>query len=168
MGQRAPTVAGRSVIRTRKGHDRSQIATQGGPAANARGRLESIARKEFECRRLPWHGRRHNGIGTHRECDVTTDQLTVAAPTSLTAQTRVEFKSAALECIEHAPDSTGGAFTIDMSATHAIDACGLGLLVMVTKRARERGLVTRLVRASDDVRSLLQTTRLEPLFQFQN
>lgn len=97
-----------------------------------------------------------------------TDSLVVAAPTALTAQTRVEFRSAALDCLERAGDTPGGALTIDMSETHDIDACGLGILVMVTKRARERGLATRLFRPNDDVRSLLQTTRLEPLFQFRS
>ncbi|MFN8573405.1 MAG: STAS domain-containing protein [Gemmatimonadaceae bacterium] len=96
------------------------------------------------------------------------DHLMVAAPTALTAQTRVEFRSAALDCLERVGEESGDALTIDMSATHDIDACGLGILVMVTKRARERGLATRLFRPSEDVRSLLQTTRLEPLFQVRS
>ena len=96
------------------------------------------------------------------------DTLVVAAPTALTAQTRVEFRSAALDCLERATDVIGEALTIDMSATRDIDACGLGILVMVTKRAKERGLVTRLIRTSEDVRTLLHLTRLEPLFQFRS
>lgn len=98
---------------------------------------------------------------------MTTDTFTVAAPPTLTLQTRVVFKTAALDCLAREVEPADGALTIDMSETRDVDACGLGILVMVSKRARERGLATRLLHTHDDVRSLLQTTRLEPLFQFR-
>lgn len=98
---------------------------------------------------------------------VTPDTVVVAAPEALNAQSRVDFRSAALECLERAVGSGSAALTIDMSATCDVDACGLGTLVMLTRRARERGLVTRLWRAQDEVRSLLSITHLEPLFQFR-
>lgn len=94
------------------------------------------------------------------------DTLVVAAPESLNAQSRLDFRCAAMDCLERVIQLGSKALTIDMSATQAVDACGLGILVLVTKRARARGIATRLLRAHDDVRSLLLLTRLEPLFQF--
>ncbi|MFN8579584.1 MAG: STAS domain-containing protein [Gemmatimonadaceae bacterium] len=96
------------------------------------------------------------------------DPLVVAAPESLNAKSRVDFRCAALECLDRVSQLGRNALTIDMSATHDVDACGLGILVLVTKRARERGVSTRLLKAHDDVRSLLTMTRLEPLFQFRS
>ena len=97
-----------------------------------------------------------------------TDTLIVAAPASLNAQSRLDFRCAALECLDKVSQLGRNALTIDMSATQDVDACGLGILVLVTKRARERGIATRLLRAHEDVRSLLSMTRLEPLFQFRS
>ncbi|MEP7343904.1 MAG: STAS domain-containing protein [Gemmatimonadaceae bacterium] len=101
-------------------------------------------------------------------CVVIADTLVVAAPKALTAQTRVDFRRAALECLERSSRVGSSALTIDMSATQVVDACGLGVLVLVTKRARGLGIVTRLLRAHEDVRSLLSMTHLEPLFQFRS
>lgn len=53
-----------------------------------------------------------------------------------------------------------------MSGTEIVDASGLGTLVVLQKRARDRGLATRLSGTRQPVRSLLAATRLEGLFQF--
>ena len=95
-----------------------------------------------------------------------TDTLVVAAPGQLTAATRMEFRTAALECLERVVQLGVAALAIDLAATRIVDASGLGTLVMVHKRARERGIATRLLHVSSAVRDLLETTRLEPLFQF--
>jgi hypothetical protein len=47
-----------------------------------------------------------------------------------------------------------------------VDASGLGILVLVQKRARERGLSTRLLNTQHNIRSLLALTKLEGLFEF--
>jgi anti-anti-sigma factor len=52
-----------------------------------------------------------------------------------------------------------------MSCTESVDASGLGTLVLVQKRARERGLKTRLVAPQAPIRTLLSITKLEPLFE---
>ena len=118
-----------------------------------------------------WHDvREDQGAGVLSStgaCVVIANTLVVAAPESLNAQSRVDFRCAAMECLERVSQIGSNALTIDMSATLDVDACGLGILVLVTKRARERGVVTRLLRAHDDIRSLLSMTRLEPLFQFR-
>ena len=89
------------------------------------------------------------------------------APSRLVAETRVDFRCAALESLERAEESGTGALAIDMAGTRDVDASGLGILVLVQKRARERGLLTRLVNAQTNVRSLLALTKLEGLFEFQ-
>lgn len=73
----------------------------------------------------------------------------------------------AMDCLERAAESGSGAIEIDMSNTESVDASGLGTLVVLQKRARERGLSTRLVGTQSQIRALLATTRLESLFVFQ-
>ena len=51
------------------------------------------------------------------------------------------------------------------AAAREIDASGLGVLILLQKRARERGLRTRLLNVPGTVERLLDATRLEPLFE---
>jgi anti-anti-sigma factor len=88
------------------------------------------------------------------------------APTRLVVDTRVDFRSAALEWLERAAASGTSRLSIDMSSTESVDASGLGTLVLVQKRARERGLSTQLVSPQTAVRTLLSITKLAPLFEF--
>jgi anti-anti-sigma regulatory factor len=90
------------------------------------------------------------------------------APQRLVADTRVDFRCQALECIDRLSESGGDALTIDMHETKELDASGLGILVLVHKRARERGLPTRLVRTPQPVRTLLSLTKLDTLFEFES
>ena len=90
----------------------------------------------------------------------------LSAPERLVAETRVDFRSAALERLAQAGASGGAALTIDMTETSDIDASGLGILVLVQKRARERGLPTCLLNPQRQVRSLLSLTKLEALFEY--
>jgi len=87
------------------------------------------------------------------------------APPRLVVDTRVDFRSAALEWLDRAEASGSGRLCIDMSSTESVDASGLGTLVLVQKRARERGLKTRLVAPQPPIRTLLSITKLEPLFE---
>jgi anti-anti-sigma regulatory factor len=48
-----------------------------------------------------------------------------------------------------------------------VDASGLGILVLVQKRARELGVATRLMRTQPHVRTLLHLTKLDVLFLFE-
>lgn len=88
------------------------------------------------------------------------------APTRLVAETRVDFRCAALDSLERAGESGAPQLAIDMTETRDVDASGLGILVLVQKRARERGLSTRLLNTQNSVRSLLALTKLEGLFDF--
>lgn len=97
----------------------------------------------------------------------TAELAMVGAPNRLVAETRVDFRSAAMEGLERAAMAGESSLKIDMGETADVDASGLGTLVVVQKRARERGLATSLVRTQGGVRSLLAATKLEGLFEFQ-
>lgn len=90
----------------------------------------------------------------------------IVAPPRLVAETRVEFRSVALESLERAGETGAHLVAIDMAETRDLDASGLGILVLVQKRARERGLTTRLLNTRHDVRTILAHTKLESLFEF--
>lgn len=90
----------------------------------------------------------------------------IQAPSRLVAETRVDFRCAALDSLERAGDVGAPLLAIDMGETRDVDASGLGILVLVQKRARERGLSTRLLNTQHNVRSLLALTKLEGLFEF--
>jgi len=90
----------------------------------------------------------------------------LAAPVRLIAETRVDFRSAALDSLERAGATGAPLLAIDMGETRDVDASGLGILVLVQKRARERGLSTRLLNTQHSVRSLLALTKLDTLFEF--
>lgn len=92
----------------------------------------------------------------------------LVAPPRLIAGTRVTFRSAALEALERCSDEGASAtFAIEMGETHEIDASGLGVLVLLRKRARERGLSTTLLHVRSDVHALLDMTNLSTLFSFE-
>jgi anti-anti-sigma factor len=90
----------------------------------------------------------------------------LSAPLRLTSHHRLDFRRAVLEALETA--ATAGAHTVDvdLSRTIEMDASGLGVLVLLQKRARERGLRTRLVSTPHAVREMLLMTRLDALFEF--
>ena len=53
---------------------------------------------------------------------------------------------------------------IDFSGTGYIDSSGLGALVSISKRVREKGGELRLSGLNDDLRSLFELTKLDTLF----
>ena len=95
------------------------------------------------------------------------DGSVLIAPTRLVADTRDEFRTTALTFLEHLAHDAG-ALVIDMENTVDVDASGLGVLILVQKRAKERELSTRLRRAPERVRNLLKLTKLDFLFELTN
>jgi anti-anti-sigma regulatory factor len=83
----------------------------------------------------------------------TAELAMVGAPSRLVAETRVDFRAAALDGLERAAGLGESRLRIDMTETADVDASGLGTLVVVQKRARERGLLTSLVNTQGSVRS---------------
>lgn len=89
----------------------------------------------------------------------------LVAPTRLTSDQRLEFRRAALELLELGTRAELSVIEVDLGATIEMDASGLGVLVLLQKRARERGLRTRLLNASRAITEMLQLTRLDTLFE---
>ena len=91
----------------------------------------------------------------------------LVAPEKIIASTRAEFRAAALAHLQAlGPDATS--LVIDLGNTSEIDASGLGILVLIQKRAKERGLSTRLRRTPERVRNLLNLTLLDFLFELMD
>ena len=95
------------------------------------------------------------------------DNSVLMAPDRLISSTTSGFRGVALDHLERLSASTGR-LVIDLSQTVDIDASGLGLLVFIQKRAKDRGLSTNLRQAPERVRNLLKLTMLEFLFEFWN
>jgi anti-anti-sigma factor len=93
---------------------------------------------------------------------------TLEAPTSLIADTRAEFRRAALAHLDVALSAHGGRIVVDLSRTREIDASGLGVLVLLQKRAREAMVATRLRHVPAGVRQILALTRLDHLFEIED
>lgn len=87
------------------------------------------------------------------------------APSRLVTETRLEFRRAALEYLERQVAAGARRIYVDLSATTDIDASGLGVLVLVQKRAREKMLSTCLLHANGDVQRMLRLTKLDTLFE---
>ena len=96
----------------------------------------------------------------------TTDKHTsvLYAPEQIIAATRSEFRGVAIEFLESL-SSEAQTLVIDMSRTVELDASGLGILVLIQKRAKERGLSTHLRQTPERVRNLLKLTMLDFLFE---
>ena len=82
----------------------------------------------------------------------------------LTADHRLDFRRDALNALEAASAAGESAVTLDLSAVVEIDASGLGVLILLQKRARERGMRTRLIGVPSLVEQLFEATRMGPLF----
>lgn len=89
----------------------------------------------------------------------------LVAPSRLTAETRLEFRRTVLELLESAARAGDLTVELDLARTVEMDASGLGVLVLLQKRARERGMATRLSHAPHSVRQMLELTRLDALFE---
>jgi anti-anti-sigma regulatory factor len=95
------------------------------------------------------------------------DGSVLMAPDRLISSTTGSFRNLALDYLERL-GTDASALVIDLSQTVDIDASGLGMLVFIQKRAKERGLSTNLRQAPERVRNLLKLTMLEFLFEFGN
>ena len=95
------------------------------------------------------------------------DGSVLMAPDRLISSTSGGFRGGALDHLGRLSPNASG-LVIDLSQTTDIDASGLGILVFLQKRAKERGLSTTLRHAPERVRNLLKLTMLEFLFEFGN
>ena len=100
----------------------------------------------------------------HELSDNEAKALPTVAPSRLTSENRLEFRRAVLEALESTVRDGSGVVEIDLRATVEIDASGLGVLILLHKRARERAVVVRLHSVPNAVEQLLDATRLGSLF----
>ena len=89
------------------------------------------------------------------------------APERLISATRGEFRTAAMAHIDQLA-ADANRLVIDMHQTVELDASGLGILVLIQKRAKERGFTTRLRQTPERVRNLLKLTMLDFLFELND
>lgn len=74
---------------------------------------------------------------------------------------RQELKQKVLEELEEGERK----FLIDFADTGYIDSSGLGVLVSLSKKIREKGGELRLANLNEDLRTLFELTKLDTLFQ---
>jgi len=89
------------------------------------------------------------------------DVTVVEVEGQLIVGNRQELKQKVLEDLE------GGArkFVVDFSETGYIDSSGLGVLVSLSKKIREKGGELRLSSLNEDLRTLFELTKLDTLFR---
>lgn len=92
----------------------------------------------------------------------------LSAPARLVTDTRLDFRRAGLEHVERAAQDMAPRIYVDLAATTDIDASGLGVLVLLQRRAREKMIATRLLHAGTSVRQLLLLTKLDYLFELED
>ena len=88
------------------------------------------------------------------------DRVVLQAPERLVSEHRLEFRRDALERLSKAAAEGAKRITIDLRDTREVDASGLGVLVLLQKRARENGRSL-----SDEAQSLLQSGIVNPVSQ---
>jgi anti-anti-sigma factor len=95
------------------------------------------------------------------------DEVLIAPP-SLDAGSRLDFRREGLEHLERVVQRNETRVVIDLQHTTDIDASGLGVLVLVQKRARERMIATKLLHAPASVKQMIALTKLEYLFELED
>jgi anti-anti-sigma factor len=88
------------------------------------------------------------------------------APERLGLDTRVEFRKAAVQVLDTLPDGTGQ-LIIDLARTRQVDSAGLGVLMLIQRRAAERRQTIVLRNPNDEMRFLLVITKLVDLFRLE-
>ena len=94
------------------------------------------------------------------------ESTVLMAPERVVSETRADFRKMALEVVERAATEPAKSAAIDLSQTSEVDASGLGILVLVQKRAKELGVHLTLRKVPTQVRYLLLLTKLDHLFEF--
>lgn len=89
------------------------------------------------------------------------DVVVVDVDGQLIVGNRQELKQRILDEVENG----GRKFLVDFSRTGYIDSSGLGVLVSLSKKIRERGGELRLSSLNEDLRTLFELTKLDTLFR---
>lgn len=89
----------------------------------------------------------------------------IEAPEVLGLDSRGLFRDTAAAVLDELPDA--GVLVVDFRATRRIDSAGLGALMLVQRRAVERGQKVVLRSLRDEFRFLLVLTKLDDLFEIE-
>jgi anti-anti-sigma regulatory factor len=93
-------------------------------------------------------------------------EKTLAAPETLSLDSRTSFRRSAAELLDLLPVGTGR-LIIDLSATRVVDSAGLGALMLIQRKAAERRQTVCLRGAHEELRFLLVLTKLDDLFELE-
>lgn len=88
------------------------------------------------------------------------DVTVVSVTGQLIVGNRQELKDDAIKLLE----SGSRKFLLDFEDTGYIDSSGLGVLVSLSKKIREKGGEMRLAGLNEDLRTLFELTKLDTLF----
>ncbi len=102
-------------------------------------------------------------VSRAREMNTINDERILTAPSRLVAETRAEFRNAAVSMIESTAREAK-TITVDLAATREMDATGLGTLVAIQSRAKQFGMTVKLANVTEEVLTLLALTELLHLF----
>ena len=102
------------------------------------------------------------------EATTTSSAYHLNIPARLMVDTRATFRLLALDHLERASRQGARDFVLDAGLTLEVDASGLGILMLIEKRARERGMRTVLSQPGTALRQLLDVTRLDYLFRIEH
>lgn len=86
-------------------------------------------------------------------------------PRRLVTETRAALREIALRRLDELAARGAKALVLDLADVAEVDIGGIGILVLLQKRALERGMVTRLVNTPAQVERLLSLTQLDYLFE---
>lgn len=88
-------------------------------------------------------------------------QVRLGVPTELIVGTRQAFRAE----VERRLEAGAREILCDCRDTRWMDASGMGILVSLAKRARERGARLVIANLNDDLRNLFELTKLDTLFE---
>jgi anti-sigma B factor antagonist len=91
------------------------------------------------------------------------DAAVISVHGPLFAGNRQELKQVVLDAL----DQGNRTVLIDFADTGYIDSSGLGVLISLSKKIRERGAELRLANLNGDLRTLFERTKLDALFQLE-
>ena len=97
------------------------------------------------------------------EMNTINDERVLTAPTRLVAETRAQFRNAAVSMIE-SMSREAKVITLDLAVTREMDATGLGTLVAIQNCAKQFGMTVKLTNVTEEVLALLALTELLHLF----
>ncbi len=95
------------------------------------------------------------------EGDVTFGSGTIGRPLNLKGETMHDVGSTMRRLL----DDSRTMILLDMNAVKFIDSAGIGEMVAFKKRALERGGDVKLLKPSERVRKLIDTVRLDEIFE---